>query len=262
MKATVFVIDIETVTDADASRRLLGNSSLSDMQARDELAAYFIKKTNGKNDFPRQPFHQIVAISYVQWQWDADSLVVRRVASGCKVNDNEAALVQAFFQMIKHYAPQIISYNGRGFDLPVLKYRAMKHGISCPEWFSRKCNYDYRYSDDGLDLMEAFSDYGASARCSLNEIAACLSIPGKLDTAGSDVRDLYESGNVDAIRNYCEMDVLSTSLLWLRWLLLRGQLSLQTHANACLGLRHYLQSEIDERPYLQKFLDAWSEDEN
>lgn len=265
MRRDVFVFDIETVVDADATRRLLHQPDLSDAEARDALSAYFLEKTDGRNDFPRQPFHQVVAISYVQFSRepgeDGSELVLKRVGSGGDAKSGEKELVEGFFGLIQSRAPQLVSYNGRGFDVPVLKHRAMVHGVSCPRWFSEgdKWNsYDARYASTyHMDLMELLSDYGASARCSMDEIAAVLGVPGKLDTSGADVRNLYESGQIEAIRNYCETDVLTTALILLNWQRFSGTLSDGAYARTTLGIRNYLQAEADERPHLGEFLAAW-----
>ncbi|MDX8410331.1 MAG: 3'-5' exonuclease [Mariprofundaceae bacterium] len=268
MRRDVLVFDIETVPDAAATRRLLGQAALSDPEAREALPVYFLDKTGGRNDFPRQPFHQVVAISYAHLIAESGEngmeLVLRRLASGGTAASSEAELLAAFFELITKRAPRLVSYNGRGFDIPVLKYRAMAHGISCSRWFAegdRYNNYDARYSDVyHLDLLEAFSDHGASARCSLDEVAACLDVPGKLGTAGSDVLALFEAGDIEAIRNYCECDVLSTLLLFLRRQLFTGQLTPEAYARTTLAVRNYLHAEVETRPYLGEFLSAWDAD--
>ncbi|MDQ6987780.1 MAG: 3'-5' exonuclease [Mariprofundaceae bacterium] len=271
MRRDVIVFDIETVPDADASRRLLGKAGLndgsSDESARDALRDYFLEKTNGRNDFPRQPFHQVVAISYAQLVFEPGEegaeLVIRRLGSGGDVNSSEAELLDGFFGLIEKRAPRLVSFNGRGFDIPVLKYRAMVHSLSCPRWFSegdRWNGYDTRFSKEyHVDLLEVLSDYGASARCSMHEVASAFAVPGKLDTAGDDVRGMFENGEIEAIRNYCETDVCTTLLLFLRWQLFSGTLSKGAYARSILGLRHHLESESEERPHLGEFLTAWGD---
>ncbi len=267
MRRDVIVFDLETVVDADAARRLLRQPDLSDEQARDALSAYFLEKTDGRNDFPRQPFHQIVAIAYAHLIREpgesGTELVIRRLASGGTEKSTEAELLQGFFGLIEKRAPQLVSFNGRGFDVPVLKYRAMAHGLSCPRWFNegdRWNNYDARYSNEyHLDLLEVLSDYGASARCSLDEVAAAFNLPGKLETSGDDVRKLFERGQIGAIRDYCETDVCSTLLIYLRWMLFSGALDIPAYGRTVLGLRHYLEHERAERPHLGLFLDQWGE---
>jgi len=268
MPRECFVFDIETVPDAAAARRLLDQPELDDDAARQALRDYFLEKSDGRNDFPRQPFHQVVAISYAQLRWEpgeqGEELVVRRIASGGTESSDERELVAGFFGMIARRAPQLVSFNGRGFDLPVLKYRAMVHGISCPRWFQegdRYHGYDQRFSDRyHLDLLEAFSDYGASARCALHEVASAFGLPGKLETSGGDVLDLFRAGAIDRIRHYCETDVCATLLLLLRLLHFRGRLGEGAFARAEEGLVNYLRAEGEARPHLLRFLQAWRPD--
>jgi len=261
MQQHLLVFDIETVIDADAARQFLQSPHLDDTQARQKLRKFYLEKTNGRNDFARQPFHQVVAISYAHLCREESELVLKCVATGGQVDSSEKDLIHGFFQFIEQHHPQIVSYNGRGFDMPVLKYRAMKHQLSCPTWFIKR--YDYRYDQkQHVDLLEVFSDFGASARCSLEEIATCFDIPGKLDTSGSDVEGLFESHQIQHIRQYCEYDVLSTLLLFLRWQLFNGQISYEIFSRTSLAIRNYLLHEVSQRPYLQQFLNAWHGDES
>jgi len=265
MRRDVIVFDIETVIDADASRRILRSPELTDSEARNALVAYFLEKTDGRNDFPRQPFHQVVAISYghlIREPGEEDSeLVIRRLASGGDTSSSEQDILAGFFHLIESRAPQLVSFNGRGFDIPVLKYRAMVHGLSCPRWFTQGDkwhNYDTRYSPEyHCDLLEVLSDFGASARCSMDEVAAAFNVPGKLETAGDNVRDMFETGQIEAIRNYCETDVLSTMLIFLRHQLFSGSLSEGAYTRAVLGISNYLEAEAETRPYLGEYLKAW-----
>jgi predicted PolB exonuclease-like 3'-5' exonuclease len=267
MRRDVIVFDIETVVDADASRRLLRQPAFDDVEARDALSDYFLDKTDGRNDFARQPFHQVVAISYahlIREPGDEGSeLLIRRLASGGDKKSSELELLEGFFHLIETRAPQLVSFNGRGFDVPVLKYRAMKYGLSCPRWFNQGDkwnNYDARYSQEyHLDLLETLSDHGASARCSMDEVAAAFDVPGKLDTAGDNVREMYETGQIASIRDYCETDVCTTLLIFLHQQLFTGALSEGAYARAILGVRNYLEAESESRPHLTEYLQAWNQ---
>jgi len=267
MQRDVIVFDIETVVDADAARRLLRLPDLSDFEARDALSDYFLEKTDGRNDFPRQPFHQVVAISYGHLirepGEEGSELVMRRLATGGDANSSEQEMLEGFFQLIEKRAPQLVSFNGRGFDVPVLKYRAMAHNLSCPRWFregDKWNNYESRYSRDyHCDLLEILSDFGASARCSMDEVAASFNVPGKLETAGDNVREMFESGQIEAIRNYCETDVLTTMLIFLRHQLFTGALTEGAYARAIFGVRNYLEIESVAHPHLAEYLKVWDQ---
>lgn len=266
MRRDVIVFDIETVVDADAARRVTRLPDLTDPEAREALSDYFLEKTEGRNDFPRQPFHQVVAVSYAHLirepGEEGNELVMRRLATGGDEKSDELEMLEGFFKLIETRAPQLVSFNGRGFDVPVLKYRAMAHSLACPRWFKegdKWNNYDTRYSQTyHCDLLEVLSDYGASARCSMDEVAATFGVPGKLETAGDNVREMFETGQIAAIRDYCETDVLSTLLIFLRHQLFSGALSEGAYARAILGLRHYLEAEAEGRPHLREYLHAWN----
>ncbi|PIV30149.1 MAG: hypothetical protein COS35_08295, partial [Zetaproteobacteria bacterium CG02_land_8_20_14_3_00_50_9] len=119
-------------------------------------------------------------------------------------------------------------------------------------------NYDTRYSKQyHLDLLEVLSDFGASARCSMHEIATAFGVPGKLDTAGDDVRGMFETGQIAAIRNYCETDVCTTLLIYLRWQLFNGTISEGAYGRTVLGLINYLEHEAEHKQHFRDFLSAW-----
>jgi predicted PolB exonuclease-like 3'-5' exonuclease len=271
-KRNLFVFDIETVPDLDAGRRFLEMREADDAEVGEALTAYHLEATDGRNAFLRQPFWRVVAISYAQVtveraEGDQAALpgqvryALTRIASGGEVKSSEKELVEGFFSYIEQAQPRLVSYNGRTFDLPVLKYRAMLHGLTAPRFFdtSNKWeNYTQRYADAWhADLLETLSDYGASARVRLDEVCRVLGLPGKLGPTGEDVAGLHAEGRVQEIRDYCETDVVNTYLLFLRWELLRGTISPRAHEASVVELAHYLESERAERPHLGRFLDAW-----
>ena len=271
-KRNLFVFDIETVPDVDAGRRFLKLPDASDAEVAEALTAYHLEVTDGRNDFLRQPFWRVVAISYAQVGVERAEgaqmalpgqvrYTLTRVASGGEVKSSERELIEGFFSYIDQAQPRLVSYNGRSFDLPVLKYRAMVHGLSAPRFFdtSNKWeNYTQRYADAWhADLLEVLSDFGASARVRMDEVCRVMGLPGKLETTGEDVASLYAEGRLQDIRDYCETDVLNTYLLFLRWELLRGTISPRGHEASVLEVATYLESERAERPHLGRFLDAW-----
>ena len=176
----LFVFDIETIPDTDAVPNLTGFTDPDVHARREELERYHLEITDGRNSFPRQPFHKVVAISFLEAEIETsghqEHYFLKELRSGGEAGFDEAQLLQGFFQYFERLKPRLVSFNGRGFDLPVLKYRAMVHGIQSP-WLHQagdKWNsYSSRYSMDWhCDLMEQLSDYGASARVKLAEVCA------------------------------------------------------------------------------------------
>ncbi|CCQ72216.1 3'-5' exonuclease [Magnetospira sp. QH-2] len=262
----LLVFDIETVPDTDAVPGLTGFDDPDLAARREELTRYHLEITDGRNAFPRQPFHRVVAISFLRAEIERDgaheNFYLQEIRSGGDPGSSEAELVAGFFQFLERQKPRLVSFNGRGFDLPVLKYRAMVHNVSAPFLYQSgdKWNsYTSRYSDDWhCDLMEVMSDYGASARVKLNEVCAVLGFPGKLGMDGSKVAETFDSGDIQGIRDYCETDVLNTYLVYLRHMLHRGWLTQDAHERAVADVLSYLQAEGQERPHLGEFLEAWA----
>lgn len=263
----LFVFDIETIPDTEATARLLGIGAdeLDTQTLRDHLAQYHLEITQGKNDFPRQPFHRVVAISFLTAEIHRDeeneSYVFRELRSGGREDASERDLLLGFFQHLERIKPRLVTFNGRGFDLPVLKYRAMKHGITA-SWLhtagDKWNHYGHRYSTDWhCDLVEVLSDFGASARVKLNEVCAVFGIPGKMETEGADVAALYDAGDLAAIRDYCELDVLNTYLVYLRHMLHTARITRDAHDQAIDDILAMIDREGAERPHLTEFRRYW-----
>ncbi|MFV0322424.1 MAG: 3'-5' exonuclease [Alphaproteobacteria bacterium] len=266
MHDQLVVFDIETVIDTNAAARLLGLDSNDNPQAlRKALEDYHLEITGGNNAFPRQLFHQVVAISFLRAEIERNGSTevyhLQELRSGGTTESSEEELIKGFFNWCDKYKPRFVSFNGRTFDLPVLRYRAMKYGVNAP-WFynmgDKWNNYLQRYSSDWhADLLDMLSDYGASARIRLNEVCALLSLPGKLDTDGGDVQTLYNEGKIQEIRDYCETDVLNTWLLYLHLMKHRGNLDPVAFDMAIEQTTELLQMEGKSKPHYQEFWQAW-----
>ena len=266
----LFVFDIETVPDTDAAPNLTGETSPDREVRRAAIEQYHLDITDGKNSFPRQPFHKVVAISFLEAEIERDGAqegyTLRDLRSGGEASFDEARLLQGFFTYLERQKPRLVSFNGRTFDLPVLKYRAMVHGISSP-WLHKsgdKWNsYGYRYATDWhCDLLDVLSDFGASARVKLNEVCAAFGFAGKFGVDGSMVAEMIDQGKIDEIRHYCETDVLNTYLVYLRWQLHTGTLNKAGYNASVADLVNFINTEKDTRPYLGDFMEAWGEASN
>ena len=261
----LFVFDIETVPDTDAVPNLTGFSDQDVGARRKELEQYHLKITDGRSPFARQPLHKVVAISFLEAEIDHanghELYHLKELRSGGEPGFSEAQLLQGFFQYFERLKPRLVSFNGRGFDLPVLKYRAMVYGISSP-WLHQagdKWNsYSSRYSMDWhCDLMEQLSDFGASARVKLSEVCAAFGFPGKFGADGSKVLEMIDAADVQGVRNYCETDVLNTYLIYLRFMLHRGNLCIEGYNRAVADIIAMIKTEGIERQHLIEFMTAW-----
>ncbi len=261
----LFVFDIETVPDTDAVPNLTGFDDPDIVARRAELERYHLEITGGKNAFPRQPFHKVVAISFLEADLEHDGggevYLLKELRTGGEAGFTEKQLLQGFFTYFERHKPRLVSYNGRGFDLPVLKYRAMKHGISAPWLYQAgdKWNsYNSRYSADWhCDLLEVLSEYGGSAKVKLNEVCSVMGFPGKFGVDGSQVSTLYDDGKIQEIRDYCETDVLNTYLVYLRLMHHKGTISTEAYNRGIADIVALIETEGEARPHLREFMEAW-----
>jgi predicted PolB exonuclease-like 3'-5' exonuclease len=263
---TIFTFDIETIPDHEAAKNLLGLDESDPKILREKLEEYH-KTADGKAIFLKHPFHKIVAISFLEAEIIRENGIekykFKTVRSGGKEGSDEAELVSGFFQYLAKTTPRLVSFNGRSFDLAVLKYRAMKHNIAAPFLYKMgdKWNsYTSRYSLDWhCDLLEALCDFGASARIRLNEVCAILGFPGKIDVDGSSVTALYDGGKIGEIRDYCETDVLNTYLVYLNYAHHKGLTDQSSYDNSIAEIKNFL-AENSDKEHLAKFLKVWEKD--
>ena len=136
----------------------------------------------------------------------------------------EKQLIASFCDKIAELKPQLVTFNGNSFDLPVLRYRAMINSVSAPGLSLRP--YFNRYTDDALDLCDILSSFAPHTKASLNELSRIMGMPGKPDDIdGSEVERYFLDGKIKEIAEYCETDIINTYRVWLRYELFRGRLT-------------------------------------
>ena len=252
-----FTFDIETVPDVELGRELLDLGDLSDEDAA--TAMTFKRHQAVGHDFLPLHQHRIVAISVAL----SGRAIQFRVWSLGDEESDEADLVRRFFDGVDKYTPDLVSWNGGGFDLPVLHYRALRHGIQAPRYWEhgesdrdfKWNNYLSRYHWRHVDLMDVLANFNNRAFAKLDEIAVMLGFPGKLGMSGAQVWDKFIAGGIGEIRDYCETDVLNTWLVYLRFEYMRGNLDdkdLEREYELVRGTLEKL-----DKPHLDEFLAAW-----
>ncbi len=255
----ILAFDIETVPDTDGFRRLEGLDGVDD--ADTARIMFHRRRQEAGTDFLRLHLQRVVAISCVLRR--GDELQVWTLG---EVGAGEAEIVSRFFAGISRYTPTLVSWNGSGFDLPVLHYRALLHGISAPRYWDtgdddrefKFNNYLSRFHWRHIDLMDVLSGFQARANAPLDQLAQLVGAPGKLGMDGSKVWDAFQAGEIAAIRDYCETDALNTWLLYLRFELLRGRFDRTRFQAECDLVARTL--EEAGRPHLDEFLAAWDRD--
>ena len=252
----ILAFDIETVPDCPGMRRLYDlPEDLPDAEVAE--VAYQKRRAVTGNDFLPPHLQRVVVISCVLRQ---DEEV--RVLSIGEPESGEAAAIQRFFDGINKYTPQIVSWNGRNFDLPVLAARGLIHGVAAACFWdtgqdnkdAKWANYINRFHERHLDLMDVLSMYGGRG-APLHEVARLAGLPGKLGVGGAQVWDSYRAGDVASIRDYCEADCANTYLLYLRFQMMRCALSREQYERETGLLRAFMQKQ--DRPHWKEFLSLW-----
>jgi len=220
----VLVFDLETVPDVAGLRRVWSlPDSLSDAEVAQ--AAFDRRREKTGSDFLPLHLHRVVAVGCLFR--DGESVRVRCLGNP---EDDEPRLIADFFRVIERHTPTLVSWNGSGFDLPVLHYRGLVHGIQAPRYWDmgeddrdfRFNNYISRYHSRHTDLMDLLALYNGRANAPLDELSRLCGFPGKLGMDGSQVWPAFREGRLQEIRDYCETDVANTWLLYCRFQLMRG----------------------------------------
>ena len=260
----VLVFDIETIPDIKGGQKIYDIAGLDDNSTA--KAMFHMRQQKTGSHFLPLHLQKIVAISVVYRGMGEDMGHEVSVSSLGDESSSEAELLIAFFTEIEKRTPTLVSWNGSGFDLPVIHYRSLKNSISAPGYWEkgnnnsnfRHDNYLSRHHERHTDLKDVLASYNRSATVPLNDMALLLGFPGKMGMDGSQVWDEHQAGNLKGIREYCETDVLNTYLIYLRYQLMRGELGHEELEQEFTLLRDALESRSNEDyKHLGMFLKAW-----
>lgn len=259
--APILVFDLETAPDVAGLRRLLDlPAEMSDAEVAELAFAQRREKTG--SDFLPLHLHRVIAVGCLFR--DADGVRVRCL--GQPDDPDERRLIQDFFRVVDRHTPQLVSWNGSGFDLQVLHYRGLVNGVQAPRYWEqgeddrefRYNNYISRYHSRHLDLMDLLALYNGRANAPLDELARLCGFPGKLGMDGSQVWPAFQGGRLREIRDYCETDVANTWLVYCRFQKMRGAWTDERYRIEIELLRAALSALPGE--HWRQFLDAWQDD--
>ena len=260
--SAVLVFDIETLPDVAGLRRLHAlDAALSDA----EIAEMVFQQRRAQQGSDFLPHHlQRVAVISCALRAGKDLKVWSLAAPEL----SEGEIIQRFFDGIEKYTPQLVSWNGGGFDLPVLHYRGLVNGVSAPRYWDlgdgdfadsrdfKWNNYISRYHTRHLDLMDLLAMYQPRANAPLDDLAKLMGFPGKLGMDGGKVWEAWLAGEASGIRDYCETDVMNTYLVFQRFRLMRGELSREAYDAEIDFVRAELK-RLD-KPHWREFVAAWA----
>lgn len=257
----VLVFDIESIPDVDGLRALRGApADATDAQVYE--AWLNERKDKGQSDFAPLHLQRVLVIS-----------VVFRNAEGLRVHSfvdrdgqSEGRVIQTFFNSIEKHQPQLVSWNGGGFDLPVLHYRGLRHGVEASKYWDmgeddreyKWNNYISRYHMRHLDLMDLLAMYSPKNNAPLDALAKLCGFPGKLGMDGSQVYPQYLDGRLEDIRRYCETDVMNTYLVYCRFQKMRGGFTESEYEQEISFVKETLGHLAPTESHWQEYLAAWS----
>ena len=253
-QSPILVFDIETIPDVETGRRLY--PTLKDLDDADALSALTaLRQAEAGTDFMRLPLHKVACLSFLWF----DEASFRLKSLSLETMSEDQILVTFLRAFDKK--PALVSWNGAGFDIPVIMYRALHHKLSAPALFNPavKPDYLYRYGEMHIDLMDKMSLYNGYQRQKLDTIASLCGFAGKGDIDGSQVVPMVQAGDWQKLTTYCESDVLNTWLIYLRWLILTGKMDTPAADGLIDATYGFVESlhNADGSLRHQGFLDAW-----
>ena len=239
LEQSVIVWDLETVPDLRGFAAANGLVGKPDADVREALG----------NKFPKHIFHSIVCIGALVARRESDHWAIHALGAPHVGDRTEKQLISAFCDKVADLRPQLVTFNGNSFDLPVLRYRAMINEVSAPGLSARP--YFNRYTEDALDLCDVLSSFAPHTKASLNELSKIMGMPGKPDDIdGGEVERYFLAGQIKEIADYCETDILNTYRVWLRYELFRGRLNEIGFAASEQNLERFIRARADKKPYL------------
>src|SRR6478752_7842169 len=239
MQPTVIVWDLETVPDLAGFAAANNLTGKSDAEVREAIG----------DKFPKHIYHSIVCIGALVAHREVDHWAVDAVGAPHVGERSEKQLITAFCDKIAELSPQLVTFNGNSFDLPVLRYRAMIQRVSAPGLSLRP--YFNRYTEDAIDLCDVLSSFSPQNKASLHELCRVMGLPGKpggID--GSEVEKYVREGRIAEVAAYCETDVVNTYRVWLRYELFRGRLTENGLRGSETNLSDYIRSHSNTKPHL------------
>ncbi len=258
-RTSYIVFDIETIPDGDLlSRVLYGNEGLTPQEAIERAIAEAEELSGGRSSFVPTSFHIPVAIAVARVAADYH---VQKLALLDAPQFRSERMVELFWRGLESYPEAaLVDFGGRTFDLPVLELAAYRYGLSVPAYFSGRSGkgYRHRYSERHIDLLDWFTNFGASRlRGGLDLLAKMIRKPGKMEVRGEQVLELWNEGKKSLIGSYCMCDVLDTYFVFLRSKVLGGEISLQVENKLTEQARRVIEDLAFEDENLEAYLSRW-----
>jgi 3'-5' exonuclease len=250
------VLDTESVPDG----KLLGlvkyaGDNVDEREAVERAQAEARKQSTSGSDFLPVTFHYPVAVCVIRVGPDFRLQSIRCLDAP---QFRTPEIVRGFWQGLARLPKaKLVTFNGRGFDLPLLELSAFRYGCEASSYFQSSRN---RFGGNHLDLMDWLTNYGATRLVGgLNLLSKILGKPGKMEVSGDKVYKMYLEGNRQAINDYCMFDTLDTYFIFLRTRVLADGLKLEREQELVREARAWLEARTGDVPALRQYLDNWGD---
>lgn len=256
MSISYLVYDIESVVDKPLLNRIIyPGEGFSDQEAYDKHTKDLLEQ-KGSN-FVNASFHIPVCLACLAINKD---LTIQKIGLLGEDNRTPGNIVSHFWDMYNKGNFTLVDFNGRGYDIRLLELWAFRQGISIHYKHFDKFGVRYRYSDDKqMDLQEIITNnLSIRYQGGLNLLAKLLGKPGKMDTKGDQVQELYDAGDMNRIEDYCLGDVMDTYYVFLRWKVVRGHITLDQEKDLVDKSVEKMKAYAQETGYLKKYLEKFS----
>jgi len=252
------IFDTESVPDGRLIKLVkYRDEDISEEEAIEKAKKQALESSGGKTDFLPPVFQFPVALCLLKIEQD---LSINELVLLDEPHFRSFEIVKDFWKGLNHYKVPIISYNGRGFDLPLMEVAAFRYGLSVPYHFSSRNSTRYRFSDKHIDLMDWITNYGACRQgYSLDLFSKLLGKPGKMATKGSDVYEMFLRGEIREINEYCAYDVFDTYFIFLRHLVLLGKITIEMEKSIVQLAKKWITENSLKHPFLKEYLANWGD---
>jgi predicted PolB exonuclease-like 3'-5' exonuclease len=264
MASDLFIVmDTESVPDGRLlSKVKYGGDGLSPEEAVRRAQAEARERSSNGSDFLPVSFQYPVAVCVLRVGRDYE---LQQLTCLDTPLYRPGKIVEAFWNGLAAWNKkfnkrvQVVTFNGRGFDLPLLEMAAFRYGCRCGgEYYDSSRN---RYGGGHLDLFEWLNNYGACRGMAggLNLLSKMLGKPGKMDVTGDQVYEMHLAGRAKEINDYCMFDTLDTYFIFLRTRVMTGDISLEDECQLVAEAKSWISDKAAEVPALQQYLDNWGE---
>ena len=257
-ESAYLVFDVETAPDGELLRRAkFADPALDPDEAVERARAEALERSGGRTDFVAASYCYPIAVCVARVSADFSLQAITCLDAP---EYRPRRIVADFWRGLARYGATLVSFNGRGFDLPVLELAAYRFGISARDHFHDRYGRRYRYGSAHLDLNDWLGNFGACPiNGGLNLLSKLLGKPGKMRVSGQDVWELFRQGLHKEINDYCMFDVLDTYFVFLRSRVMTGDLDLEGEHQRVTQAREWITAQIPSQPHLQQYLDNWGD---